>query len=275
MQRDINLHKCIRRLWRSIDVSALSVVKSFDTSPYLIQAFTENRPFTGVGDIGRLFYAPTYRFGTAGVGDFSIPIDFPQELLIDVNNPAIGTAFKYLTVFDPNDPRYGGRPYGETRIKGRININTAPWFVLAQLPWVTLPAPAPPYNLARSIAAYRDKAVVPGLVDHSSRAGLPGFTNIGELMREPNMYGINTYDFNDRDKIFARASNLVTVRSDVFTAYILVRIGLDGPQKRMLAILDRSGVVPNPDYDPITNPFLLRYLGKVKIIAVQPVPDPR
>ena len=58
---------------------------------------------------------------------------------------------------------------------------------------------------------------------------------------------------------FDRISNLVTVRSDVFTAYILVRIGPNGPQKRVIAILDRSGVTPTG--------------GKVKIVAIQPVPD--
>jgi hypothetical protein len=68
-------------------------------------------------------------------------------------------------------------------------------------------------------------------------------------------------DFEERDVIFARISNLVTVRSDVFTAYILVRIGTDGPQKRVMAILDRSNVYSGD--------------GKVRIIALHPVPDPR
>lgn len=68
-------------------------------------------------------------------------------------------------------------------------------------------------------------------------------------------------DFEERDVIFSRISNLVTVRSDVFTAYILVRIGTDGPQKRVIAILDRSDV-----YSPA---------DKVKIVALHPVPDPR
>ena len=73
-------------------------------------------------------------------------------------------------------------------------------------------------------------------------------------------------DFEERDVIFSRISNLVTVRSDVFTAYILVRIGADGPQKRVIAILDRSSVnrtnVSSPD-------------GKVRIVALHYVPDPR
>jgi len=68
-------------------------------------------------------------------------------------------------------------------------------------------------------------------------------------------------DFEERDVIFSRISNLVTVRSDVFTAYILVRIGVDGPQKRVIAILDRSQVNSTSD--------------RVKIAALHPVPDPR
>ena len=68
-------------------------------------------------------------------------------------------------------------------------------------------------------------------------------------------------DFEERDVIFSRISNLVTVRSDVFTAYILVRIGPDGPQKRVIAILDRSNVYSSDD--------------KVRVVALHPVPDPR
>jgi len=75
-------------------------------------------------------------------------------------------------------------------------------------------------------------------------------------------------DFEERDLIFQRISNLVTVRSDVFTAYILVRIGATGPQKRVIAILDRSNVYRDPM-------VLGRLIGKVKIRALHPVPDPR
>jgi hypothetical protein len=68
-------------------------------------------------------------------------------------------------------------------------------------------------------------------------------------------------DFEERDVIFSRISNLATVRSDVFCAYILVRLGEDGPQRRYIAILDRSGVKSPTD--------------KVRIRALQPVADPR
>ncbi|MBN2844235.1 MAG: hypothetical protein JXM68_14205, partial [Sedimentisphaerales bacterium] len=51
----------------------------------------------------------------------------------------------------------------------------------------------------------------------------------------------------ERDVIFSRISNLVTTRSDVFTAYILVRLGEEGPQRRYIGIFDRSGVYGKED----------------------------
>ena len=74
-------------------------------------------------------------------------------------------------------------------------------------------------------------------------------------------------DFEERDWILSAVANKLTVRSDVFTAYILVRLGHNGPQRRMIAIFDRSNVsIPlrkgqKPD--------------KPRIIALHPVPDPR
>jgi hypothetical protein len=293
-QRDITPHKCIRRLWHTAAAPALGNAKSFpDSFPCLIQAFTENRPFTSVGDIGRLFYGPTYNYGGFGA-PFTIPVNKPEDLLIDVNNPLIQTVFKYLTVIDPCD--HGVQAANESRIKGRININTAPWFVIAQLPWVT-------NDLAQAIVAFRDKFDFGGLDYYSDSRRIvmgvfypvredKGFASIGELMNVTNIlagavfpqYDIQKHayktssdltglpdislapdgaenDFEERDVIFARISNLVTVRSDVFTAYILVRIGAGGPQKRVIAILDRSNVTPAG--------------GKVKIVAIQNVPDPR
>lgn len=178
------------------------------------------------------------------------------QIRVDLLNPVYADIFQYLTVIDPTDY---GLPATETRIKGRININTAPWFVIAQLPWME---PA----VAQAIAAYRDTV---------SEA----FDSVAELMYVPQMayYATDALDldrrpdftpadgavddFEERDIIFSRISNLVTVRSDIFTAYILVRIGVDGPQKRVIAIFDRSGVHSPSD--------------KVRIIAVHPVPDPR
>jgi len=217
-------------------------------------------PFVTVGDIARVLR----------VGPSADPCDMigmrvaaePGEEVVrlDLRNPAFANIFQYLTVIDPAS---FGRGEYETRIKGRINVNTAPWFVMAQLPWM---APA----IAQEIVAYRDTIA-------------KGFESTGELMQVPLM-GYYAYDplynsvdldrfpdltpsdgavsdFEERDVIFSRISNLVTVRSDVFTAYILIRIGVDGPQRRVIAILDRSQV---------NSPS-----NRVKIVTLHPVSDPR
>lgn len=276
IERGISLHKCIRRLWNPIAITptTLGSINSYiDASPGLIQAHPANQAFTNVGEIGMVFIKDANAIG---------PGDTEATVRLNLADTRFQQVFKYLTVFDPNINT------NEMRIKGRININTAPWYVIAQLPWVSQRAnQAADPCLARSIVAYRDKTGA-----YSARAGSPGFKTIGELMdvnfispTDPNS-SICAYandnkdllgfpdlttlptggdgaadDFEERDVIFARISNLVTVRSDVFTAYILVRIGTDGPQKRVIAILDRSDVTPKG--------------GKVKIIALYPVSDPR
>jgi len=235
--------------------------------------------FVSVGDIARAFIIgpSTDPNDMIGVKLDSEPAE--EFVRLDLQNPINTGIFKYLTVIDPTEHidanDYDYQSYlSETRIKGRININTAPWFVMAQLPWVTnpyLPLNDPGrYDLAKAIVAYRD-------------AVLGAFENIGALMQVPAMgyyandpnfvnVDLGSYpdltapdgaisDFEERDLIFSRISNIVTVRSDVFTAYILARVGADGPQKRVLAILDRSQVTPSG--------------GKVRILALHTVPDPR
>jgi hypothetical protein len=271
-QRDITPHKCIRSLWDSAAKSStLGSANTYQQNDSIfIQAHPANKPFTNIGEIGMVFRENVY-------GRTWQPADTESAVRLNLADPVFQQIFNYLTVFDPN--YYPWNDPNETRVKGRININTAPWFVIAQLPWVTnlsLPVADPNrYRLAQAIVAYRD-----GVAN--------GFRSIGQLMNvtvppggDPNSsifyYALDgrdqpTFpdltapdgardDFEEGDLIFSRISNLVTVRSDVFTAYILVRIGPDGPQKRVIAILDRSRVTP--------------LTGKVKIIALQPVPDPR
>jgi len=218
--------------------------------------------FASVGDIARaLTIGPRPTTESEDMIGMRLAAEPAEEAVrLDLRNPAYANIFQYLTVTDPNNH---GWPQGEMRVKGRINVNTAPWFVIAQLPWMQ---PA----IAQAIVTYR-----------GTIAG--AFESIGALMQVPDMgyyaenpvyqsVDLDSYpdltpsdgavsDFEERDVIFSRISNIVTVRSDVFTAYILVRIGADGPQKRVLAILDRSRV---------TSPG-----GKVRILALHPVPDPR
>ena len=279
-----------------------------------------NDKLVTVGDIARVLVVGPSTNQSDMIGARLAAEPGEETVRLNLQNAVFQQLFKYLTVFDPNNDLIDNDGDGlidvldidtpELKIPGRININTAPWFVLAQLPWVSQRRGGyDDANLARAIVAYRDKlnlsstggpdydhggasdsrfqeTLIPGLREAE------GFESIGELAAVINNsagkenYSMNYYsldnvdlagfpdltpggstgdgakdDFEERDVIFARISNLVTVRSDVFTAYILVRVGKDGPQKRVMAILDRSSVRSPTD--------------KVRIIALHPVPDPR
>jgi len=290
IQREICLHKCIRRLWDTAagaDASTLGKFNTyFDSSalgrlqvqahPYLDPVVYPGGRFKNIGEIGMVFARSGYDV-PAGSTEANLRLDFKNVLFARILN--------YLTVIDPADH---GRSGNETRIKGRINVNTAPPYVLEQLPWMA-PTGVEPI-VSQAVVAYRDKIAIPGGPDYRARPGGLGFRSIGELTWVPEMgyYAADGLDqrgfpdlsplkflalldgakddFEERDLIFQRISNLITVRSDVFTAYILVRIGADGPQRRMIAILDRSGVSPLGGV-PYTS-------GKVKIRALHQVPDP-
>ncbi len=231
-----------------------------------------NDSFATIGDISRVLTIGPSTDANDMIGMNLASEPNEDEIRLDLKQPVYANMFQYLTVVDPME--YGLDPNQfmyETRIKGRININTAPWSVLAQLPSMRP-------DTARSIVSFRD------VINPSDPSNKPfgAFNSVVDLMQVPGMdyytIGDNNNvdlqswpdltpkdgaisDYEERDIIFSRISNLVTVRSDIFTAYILVRIGLDGPQKRVIAVLDRSNVVT-----PI---------GKVRILAFQSVPDPR
>jgi len=264
VQRDISRHKCIRRLWTPTGVT--SVVLGHGTGQYvdpndegIIQAHPANRTLRNIGELGMVFTNSAY-----GV----MPTETADEVLLDLMNPIYAELFNYLTVIDPAGH---GRPAQETRIMGRVNINTAPWLVLAQLPWIQYrDNSAVKSTRAQAIVDYRD---IHGPFENT--AGLMQVTALHDLARD-GLDNLNDEfpdrgpdltrdtardDLEERDLLFTRMSNLVTVRSDVFTAYILVRLGAEGPQKRMIAILDRS---ETSDVNPT-----------VEIVALHPVADPR
>jgi hypothetical protein len=145
-------------------------------------------------------------------------------------------------------------------LPGRININTAPKHVIA--------AAIPP-NLVMSSATDPNVLYIAGQIV----ANRP-YTSLADLLTKvpaikkfvnnnPVIVGDTSMssDFEKRDWILSRLSNIFTVRSDTFTAYILVRLGADGPQRRMIAIFDRSNVWSSTD--------------KPKLVALHPVSDPR
>ncbi len=155
-----------------------------------------------------------------------------------------------------------GRPEGT--LPGRINVNTATKEVIR----AAIPPDAsfvPDYEaLALNIVQYRQFPVA-GLRRITNLLRVSGFN---QFLTDPNGVGDPDMrgDFEERDWILSRVANKLTVRSDVFTAYILVRLGYDGPERRMIAIFDRSNV-----YQPIGN----KKPEKPRIIALHPVPDPR
>jgi hypothetical protein len=293
IQRNIAEDMCVWRQWTPTAVEPnlgikppANLTKDPNTFPPLppLQAHPTNKGLTNSGELGKIFLRNAYNLSP----DMAV-----SDIMVDLTNPIYAELFNYLTVInparyqgssDPNDPNqqtaFDPNQPPETRIMGRININTAPSFVLGQLPWMDYAAT----GSTEALALQRARAIVARR--NGGPAGTP-YKSIGELMQIPqnplltlgsdtadNQYytraGIRgpdltldtaMDDFEERDLLFTRISNLVTVRSDVFTAYVLVRMGENGPQRRVVAVLDRSRVNRPGD--------------KVRIAAQQLVPDPR
>ncbi|HNY77922.1 MAG: helix-hairpin-helix domain-containing protein [Sedimentisphaerales bacterium] len=262
LQRDISPGKCIRKLWSEIATDSPGLGHAtgnyVDPDEGVIQAHPANRPLKNIGELGMLFAT-----SASGI----TPDDTAAGVLLDLARPDYAELLNYLTVLDPTEH---GRSADETRIMGRININTAPWFVIAQLPWMQYqPNGQPTFARAQAIVEYREQhgpfRSPAGLlqVPEMRQLGSDGLDNLHEDdPRGPDVtYDRVRDDLEERDVLFTRVSDLVTVRSDVFTAYILVRIGVNGPQKRMMAILDRSQTSE-------ANP-------RARLVSLYPVPDPR
>ncbi|HAL44379.1 MAG TPA: hypothetical protein DCP47_00410 [Phycisphaerales bacterium] len=266
VERDNTLHNCIARIRGNVDLSGTHTLGKLNgfaaTGALPIQAHPKNRNFTNIGEIGMVFKRPAYfehSKGYTGVIGYDAEYKTESAVRLNLADANLSPVFNYLTALRmPNT--------SQTKVKGRININTAPASVIAQLPWIV------DANLAQSIVKYRDNDVngftsIRQLVEVNDMDYYTKHTMIGDQLGFPDLTPGGATgdgagdDFEERDLIFARVSDLVTVRSDVFTAYILVRIGTDGPQKRYIAILDRSQVRKPSD--------------KVIIRAFQQVPDAR
>ncbi len=213
-------------------------------------------------------------FNPAGDG-----VDNDGSGLIDDNPAGDGIDNDYDGFIDAADPElnetFANFGIRELAVAGRININTAPWFVMAQLPWMKHHTATDPIN--PSGVYERSQAIVNDRIANGTYEDIADVMRVAEMgslagdtVQNSNAVSPPTPDFTDdgftddleeRDLIFQRISNLVTVRSDLLTAYILVRLDVDGPQKRMIAIFDRSRV-----FSPTDRP---------RLIALHPVPDPR
>jgi len=268
IQRDTSKHKAIMKMRSPIlnNQTSLGLPNPFSvTDPNIVPAHPADACFTNVGQIGEVFRKKAYLYTAADVPSWigtSADVNHEPDVRINIADSNVAPLFNYITALDTHWP-------GETCVKGRININTAPALVIAQLPWVSHGKNVKDpnlTNLAGKIVSYRDD--------------VNGFSSIADLMQVEGMDYYSRFkkgdesefpdlsagdlaadDFEERDLIFARISDLITVRSDVFTAYILVRVGTEGPQKRYIAVLDRSHVTKPTD--------------KVQIRAFQYVPDAR
>ena len=146
----------------------------------------------------------------------------------------------------------------EGTLPGRINVNTATREVIraAIPPKVEL---WDPNDLSADVVAYRDAGGT--FADIMDLLNVPGFADMEADPNEQVGDLLKPDDIEERDWILSSVSNIFTTRSDVFTAYILVRLGLDGPERRVIAIFDRSNVDSPMD--------------KPRVIAVHPVPAVR
>lgn len=158
-------------------------------------------------------------------------------------------------------------------IEGRININTAHWRVLAAVPFFGAD-PAKNAKMAQDIVDYRDGNPNTGVTAHGPFHNLwelnkvPGFKTLnGTITGEPDddqgdysPFGQGATDgvpndFETQVLAINRVSNLLTTRSDSFTAYIVVqgwRVNntVTPPtadlvvQRRVAYIADRASVTP-------------------------------
>ncbi|HWE96925.1 MAG TPA: helix-hairpin-helix domain-containing protein [Tepidisphaeraceae bacterium] len=144
-------------------------------------------------------------------------------------------------------------------IEGLINVNTAPFAVLRRVPFVGVGNTSPNNDtIAQAIITYRnangpfktlfDLNNVPGFQSaYGDPAGTDYTAEAGDISG-PSDHVLG--DFEQRFMEVTRVSNLLTTRSDTYTAYILVQgwrgIGTPTPelvvQRRAAFIADRSGI---------------------------------
>jgi hypothetical protein len=174
-----------------------------------------------------------------------------DESAIRLDIRTVPQVLDYVTFL--NRPKLASLP-------GRINLNTAPLHVLAaaippQVVMTTTTDPVHALALAQQIISNRPYERVSDLLKIAAFRKFQ--TDMSVNVGDQQMLG----DLEERDWIVSRLSNIFTVRSDTFTAWILVRLGEDGPERRMIAIFDRSQC-----WTPTDRP---------KLVALHPVADPR
>lgn len=221
-----------------------------DASNYQLPVANDDQPIERLADFIRVAFVSN----TGGDDPNTITeliADAGDEADIRYDMEAAPELLDYICFL--NRPDQGSLP-------GRININTAALHVIAaaippQLVMAAADDAEHALYLAGQIVANRPYERVSDLlrINAFKKFAQTGTPNVGDQGVEG--------DFEERDWIVSRLANIFTVRSDTFTAYILVRLGDDGPQRRMIAIFDRSQV-----WTPSDRP---------RLVALHPVPEAR
>ncbi|MGB7156604.1 MAG: hypothetical protein WBD40_00975 [Tepidisphaeraceae bacterium] len=220
-----------------------------------------------------------------GAPAYADPYD--QKYPAAVPEPTANAAFDITNNEPPPSPpgNPSGTNEGKVPSEGLININTAPWKVLAGLPMVVDAAgvldPAANDTLAQLIAIWRDGqgATAPGgpfrtIYDlykvpafRIAQTNLLGATEPGDEQGDLSPRGATMdlvrHDFEERFLLLNRISNLITTRSDSYTCYLLVQGWQNAgtaqatlkTQRRIAFIVDRSQISPvNQQLTPVPVP---------------------
>jgi hypothetical protein len=191
----------------------------------------------------------------------------------------VAPAFTFVPVPGDRFRIFGLSSQDRVGTQGLVNINTAPWRVLAAIPWArTNDVPAGVNvrlvnnTIAQGIARYRDGDPAAGIAPHGPFRSIfdlykvPEFSfyqnqilagqdptgQQGDFMPVATQVDNVRLDYEEQYLLLNRVSNMLTTRSDSFTVYVLVQgwrgAGTPTPelvvQRRRAFTADRSGLSP-------------------------------
>jgi hypothetical protein len=186
---------------------------------------------------------------------------------------------------------------------GKINLNTAPeWMIASSLPLFTLAAGSPRFNIAADAVAARNDPASPGLahlgelLDVNNYTGTFDGSTAGTIAaRRDETYDYNepeaelgpdppsstspanhdadgfNYDAEERLALFSILNQVASTRSDVFTAYVLVR-AYPGSDFAQNGDNDLDGIA-DPTFEYRLVAVYNRSSGKWRIEAVKRTED--
>ena len=234
------------------------------------QLVIANKDIISLGELGHLLtvgYNTNYSYTLDAF--YATSTNYVDNAKINLFGGTFTTISDYFTVLDPKNDGIDDDADGaigtdtgsqagdidgpEIQVPGRININTAPYGVLAALPgtstntsmntWNTLIQSKTGYSLINNILNARPFSTV------GTITGVTGTNNSGM-----NYFGTDNADNDgdgfidekdEKDLIFTSIANLITTHSNVFAVYVTARIVNSSAsqtfaEKKLVAIVDRS-----------------------------------